>query len=328
MLTNKTNVAWSVLLAHMEGQVRQKREAGKQATADQYRAVLNWLIRFLATDTETDITVATATPQTEGTLTAALAGRFLAFLHAQKHIRANSKKSYLCGLRAMYNRAVREGAAAPGFTPFAALSLPQEKTLKRALTHETIQEIAALDLVDRPHLQKAADLCLFSFLAAGIPFVDLTHLTAANLQGTHLVYNRRKTGTLVRIKLTTPLRSLIRKYHTSGATHLFGIIPDSGISHEGYKACLRRYNDCLKEIGGMLTTPVFLTSYVICHTWATEALRQHVPVALISQSLGHTSEKTTRCYLAELDQSELDDANALVTAAIEDILRRRGNPYL
>lgn len=39
----------------------------------------------------------------------------------------------------------------------------------------------------------------------------------------------------------------------------------------------------------MLTTPVVLTSYVIRHTWVTEALRQHVPVALIS--LGHTSEK-------------------------------------
>lgn len=72
----------------------------------------------------------------------------------------------------------------------------------------------------------------------------------------------------------------------------------------------------------MLTTSIQLTSYVIRHSWATEALKRHTPVAVISQALGHTSEKTTRYYLDQLDQSELDQANALITKSIDCLLKK------
>lgn len=73
----------------------------------------------------------------------------------------------------------------------------------------------------------------------------------------------------------------------------------------------------------MLNMPIPLTSYVIRHSWATEALRQHIPIAVISQALGHSSERTTRYYLDQLDQSELDEANALITGSVENILLNR-----
>jgi len=61
-------------------------------------------------------------------------------------------------------------------------------------------------------------------------------------------------------------------------------------------------------------------TYVFRHTWATNALRKQVPLSIISQALGHTSEKTTRFYLASLEQSELNRANARVTEEVDLLL--------
>ncbi|RHJ90434.1 integrase, partial [Bacteroides sp. AM07-16] len=95
-------------------------------------------------------------------------------------------------------------------------------------------------------------------------------------------------------------------------------------SHGAYKAVLARHNACLKEIGRRLRHPVKLTSYVARHSWATEAFRQHVPVSVISQALGHTSEKTTRIYLDQLDQSVLNKANNRITRSIAELVGKTG----
>ena len=63
--------------------------------------------------------------------------------------------------------------------------------------------------------------------------------------------------------------------------------------------------------------------YISRHSWATEALRQNIPVAVISQAMGHTSEKTTRIYLAQLDQSVLNKANAKITKKAADMFLER-----
>lgn len=108
------------------------------------------------------------------------------------------------------------------------------------------------------------------------------------------------------------MQRLLDRYASSTSRYLFLVLPETGDSeqlYEAYKRALHRYNGYLTEIGELLSIPIHLTSYVFRHTWATEALRNGTPVALIGQMLGHTSERTTRHYLAKLDQSKLDAAN-------------------
>jgi site-specific recombinase XerD len=57
-----------------------------------------------------------------------------------------------------------------------------------------------------------------------------------------------------------------------------------------------------------------LSSYVSRHSWATIALRKGFPVQVISEGMGHENEKTTRIYLAALEQSVIDNANAQIIA--------------
>ena len=45
------------------------------------------------------------------------------------------------------------------------------------------------------------------------------------------------------------------------------------------------------------------------HTWATIARYRQIPLAIISEGMGHNSENTTRIYLSSFNQQVLDEAN-------------------
>ena len=46
-------------------------------------------------------------------------------------------------------------------------------------------------------------------------------------------------------------------------------------------------------------------------------------MAVISEALGHTSEKTTRIYLDELEARRIDEANDIVTSFWDDAERKK-----
>ena len=57
--------------------------------------------------------------------------------------------------------------------------------------------------------------------------------------------------------------------------------------------------------------------YISRHSWAMQAKENSVSVAVISQALGHTSEKTTLFYLKELDQNIIDRVNLKIIDFVE-----------
>ena len=190
--------------------------------------------------------------------------------------------------------------------------------------------MATLDLRKRPELERAADLSLFSFMAFGMPFVDIVNLRKENIRDGEIVYNRHKTGTQIRISITAGIEVLVRKYEND-TPFVFDLGQEAlgRTDNGGYKRLLSRQNRALREIGERhLGLKTKLTSYVTRHTWASEALAHHVPVAVISQALGHSSEKTTRCYLSQLDQSELDRANKQITEFLDNLLAGGKGTYL
>lgn len=313
MVTNKKYAGKSLLLEKMNEQILRKRSAGKDATADLYRATYNWLLKFT---NHRDKYLSDITP--------VFVDNYTCFLQSQGTLKVNTISSYLSAFRAMYNTIIRDTLYQPRIHPFAHVTIRLEKTAKRSVDKAVFEQIATLDVDASPELEMPADLCIFSFLACGIPFIDLAHLTYKNIAGNTLVYNRTKTHIPICVNITPGMRHLLDKYANSDSNYLFPILSSQkDISYEGYKSLLRKYNKSLKKIGDKLGVEAPFTSYVIRHTWASEALRNYVPVAVISQALGHTSEKTTRYYLAQLDQSELYKANMLVTGAIDNLVRKR-----
>lgn len=315
MSTNKTkkHLFGVNLFRYVDDLVIRRRKAGRDATADLYRAAGNWFRKYRHGH---DISLSQLTPS--------LVDGFIAFLQAERKLKVNSVNSYVSALRAMYNIMIREQGYIPRIHPFAHIVIHPEKTIKRAVNLEVFEQISVLDLKGEPELQFAADLCVFSFIACGIPFVDLAHLTRDNIKGDTLVYNRTKTGSPIKVSLTSGMRCLLDKYASLSSPYLFPVFPPEGpASYEHYKMLLRKYNFALKRIGERLQLPALLTSYVVRHSWATIAYRKYTPIALISQALGHASEQTTRHYLAQLDPSELSKANILITGTVDNLVRLR-----
>ncbi|WP_455634816.1 tyrosine-type recombinase/integrase [Parabacteroides sp.] len=299
------------LLAYATRLIEARRQEGRHNTADLYRTTRNRVRRFM---NNKELDLRRITPD--------WVARFAASLRAEG-LRPNSVRTYLSNLRAIYHQACREGLIPrQSLSPFEGQLPRKERGESRALDEKTLGKIAALRLEgpDREH-ELALDLARFSLLACGMPFVDLVRLTRDNIQGDELVYRRKKTGALIRVGITPAMRGLIGKYAVKGSRYLFPVLPtDRAVGHEEYKALLRSYNRTLTEIGASLSTPVRLTSYTMRHSWATNAYRKHIPLSIISQALGHTSEQTTRHYLAALDQSELNRANEQVTGEFERLL--------
>ena len=290
----------------MRLQEQKKRSAGNESTADLYRAVRNHFKNF---NGKSELSLKE--------VTAERVYGFAEWLRA-KGLRVNSVNSYLSNFRAMYNRACLGWKGRPQDYPFAWLRLKQEETRKRAAPFKMIEQLASLDLKEEPEKQQAADMALFSFMACGMPFVDLVHLTRENLSenGKVLSYHRQKTGAFIQMEVSAGMKCLIEHYSSEDSPYLFPVLPENA-THEQYKLCLAKQNQALKEICQCLDWDGELTTYVFRHTWASEAYHRHIPIAIISQALGHSSEQMTRRYLAAFGIEELAEANKQVSGKIE-----------
>ena len=102
-----------------------------------------------------------------------------------------------------------------------------------------------------------------------------------------------------------------------GDGYLLPIIRD-GESHarSAYRNVQYKVNQGLKEIGKMLGLKMPLTMYVARHSWASLAKSREVPLSVISDGLGHASERVTRIYLASLDMNAVDEANRMIINGI------------
>ncbi|RHJ94231.1 tyrosine-type recombinase/integrase [Parabacteroides bouchesdurhonensis] len=298
--------------ASMRLQERVKRRRGAESTADLYRAVRNRLLCYSGKECVMvkDVTVS-------------LVAGFMEWLHAEG-LRVNTVNSYISNLRAMYNRCLRESnGRCPADYPFYGLKLRREETEKRSVPVVAMGALAGMELPEGTGLSVAADLALFSFTACGMPFVDLVHLRRENIRdGKLLSYRRRKTGTLIELELTEGMKRLMGKYANAHSVYLFPVLRESS-TYADYKRLLRQYNASLKIIGVRLGLQEKFTSYTIRHTWASAAYRQHVDISVISQALGHTSEKMTRTYLARLDPMEISAANKRVSGHVDELLLKR-----
>ena len=228
----------------------------------------------------------------------------------------NTTSFYMRNLRAIYNRAVDKGLTEDG-APFKHVYTGVEKTAKRAVSSQIIGEIKALDLSQNSSLEQARDFFMFSFYTRGMSFVDMAFLKKTDLQNGTLVYRRQKTEQQLCIKWEKPMQDIVDKYHDPRSPYLLPIIRVPGSEERRqYLNAMHRMNFYLKGIGERVKSPVRLTSYVARHGWASIAQSRNVPIAVISEAMGHDSENTTRIYLASLDSSLVDKANSTVIYSI------------
>jgi site-specific recombinase XerD len=222
----------------------------------------------------------------------------------------NSISCYMRALRSVYNKAVDDGLS-PQRQPFKNVYTGICKTEKRAVDERLIMQLKKLNLSEAGELSVARDLFLFSFYTRGMSFVDMVSLTHEHIQSGYLLYTRSKTGQSLSVKMEPCIEEIIARYrHETLGNFLLPIYRHS--SKNNPSSALRIYNKRLRRISALMGLEKPLTSYVARHTWATIALRKGIPLQVISEGMGHENEHTTRIYLASLEQSTIDRANAQV----------------
>ena len=139
-------------------------------------------------------------------------------------------------------------------------------------------------------------------------FVDMACLRQENIRGDALYYKRRKTGGQLRVKIVPQLRQLIEKYRDGNeGGYILPILREGDKSlYRQYRSELRKFNNRLKKLSRDVGLDRPLTSYVARHSWATQLHDSGAPISVISQGLGHSSERVTYTYLAALSPHVID----------------------
>ncbi len=281
--------------------IDQLKQLGKERTAETYAISLHSFMQFYNNDIYLD--------EIDSEL----------ILLYEAHLRArglipNTTSFYMRTLQSIYNRAVAQGLTPQNY-PFKQVFTGVEKTIKRAVSLTVIKRIKELDLSDQPAVKFARDLFLFSFYTRGMSFVDMAYLRKSNLRNGILSYRRRKTDQPLYIKWEDCMQEIIEQYPSS-TEFLLPIITQEQNPRRQYLNVAQRVNKNLKCIGNLLNLPLSLSMYTARHSWASVARSKNIPIAVISEGMGHDSESTTQIYLASLDSTVIDRANKLILKSL------------
>lgn len=289
------------LFNFMQTTIAHLKQMGKVRTAENYSTALNSFMQFRKGK---DVALSE--------MDSDLMQLYEAYLHG-KGVARNSSSFYMRIFRAIYNRALEKGLTNQR-NPFKHVYTGVDKTVKRAIPLSAIKRIKNLDLSLQPNLEFARDMFLFSFYTRGMAFVDMAYLKKSSLQNGNLTYRRRKTGQLLVIKWEKQMQEIMDKYYTdSSSPYLLPILKyPYHDNHKCYRSILSGINRHLKVIAKLAEISTPLSMYCARHSWASAAKGNNIPLSVISEGMGHDSESTTQIYLASLDNTLVDRANAQI----------------
>ena len=230
----------------------------------------------------------------------------------------NTVSFYLRTLRTLHHKAVEAGQATSNDI-FAHVQTANVRTAKRAISVKDIRKIEKLELQIGSSIDKARDLFLLSFYLRGMAFVDMAFLKKSDLKCGMVSYNRRKTHQNLNIEWIKPMQAIIDKYaeQTKDSPYMLPILTGKETSpYTQYRKVEYNTNYNLKKIGKMIGLKIPLTTYVARHTWASIALHMNIPIATISEGMGHNSYKTTQIYLESIDVATINEANKRIIRKI------------
>lgn len=300
----KESVGNGFLFPFMQETIVQLQILGKTRTSETYQSALSSFMRFR---NGKDVLISNIKDEMIVAYESCLIASGLS---------SNTTSFYMRILRAVYNRAVKQGLTRQKY-PFKYVYTGVAKTRKRAVEISVVSRLAEMDLDKNPSAALARDMFLFSFYTRGMSFVDMAYLRKSDLSHGVLTYRRRKTGQTLFIRWEKCMEDIVANYDNPSSPYLLPIITsDETDERKQYVNMSHNINRSLKSLGKRLGLTMPLTMYVARHTWANAARQKKIPLSVISEGMGHTSEMTTRIYLSSLDADIIDKANRKILGSL------------
>ncbi len=236
----------------------------------------------------------------------------------ERGVGENSMGLYFRTMRAVYNKAIADGFAKKENNPFFdfKVSAFKAKTQKRAITKEDVYKLIAVDVEEGSYPFHAKNFFLFSYYCSGMNFIDVANLSWSDINSKGILhYERIKTGDIFDIKLLEPAIKILDYYRQfKSDNYIFPFLDKKKhttpvMVDNRLKKVRKRINAELKELAKLAGIETDLTTYVARHTYATVMKRSGVSLAMISEMMGHESEKTTQVYFDSFEKDELYEAS-------------------
>lgn len=287
-----------------ESYVLKVRSEGRETTAASYHCALTSLKKFRPA-----LSFAGITPE--------LLSDYQKWMTAA----GNSKTTtgiYTRSLRTVVNLAIERGLMKPKDYPFGKGKFipPTGRNIKKALTIAEVQLLYNYLVPEDSPESKARDFWLFSYLCAGINFKDIARLKFRNIHKDRLTFLRAKTERShqaqpqpITIVLTDETREIIKRWGNKSSLpddYVFPVLRDGLTPFQEMRAIqqfIATTNRHLMRIGQAVGLENQLTTYVARHSYATVLKRSGAPIEFISESLGHSSAKTTQNYLDSFEDA-------------------------
>jgi integrase len=150
-------------------------------------------------------------------------------------------------------------------------------------------------------------------------FADIALLKWKDIFDNRVNYRRKKTNEHFSIELLAPVLEILNFYKDQVNSHSDYIFPIILENHKSAQTIfnrkvkmLKEVNRGLKAVGKLAGIETKLTTYVARHSYATVLRKNGISTSIISQAMGHDSEKTTQIYLECFGNNILDEASKVI----------------
>ncbi|MDP4289749.1 MAG: site-specific integrase [Bacteroidota bacterium] len=237
----------------------------------------------------------------------------------------STKGIYLRQIRAVCNYAIRKKYITREKYPFENYSIPAAQKNKRALSNDDLKSLIEYK-TEVLEEQKAIDFWTFSYLGNGMNFKDIAMLRYSDIKGENIKFYRSKTKSTnkgeqkeISIFLLPRMLEIIQRWgsvNKTGKEYIFPVLHDGMNARDEIAAIaqfIKTTNKYLKHITDSLEWSNKVTTYFARHSYATRLKRAGVPIAYISDSLGHVNIATTENYLSSFtDETVKTNAGLLL----------------
>jgi integrase len=249
-----------------------------------------------------------------------------------QHLAGKGKRNstigiYMRNIRAIFNQEIANNQLKSEAYPFGRNKYrpPSSKKVKKALELNDIARIFSFQTQTEAE-KWARDMWIFSYLANGMNIKDIALLKFENIEGDEISFIRSKTmhSTIenqrpIQIYYHQELKRIIEKWGNpdqKSSNFIFDILHPNDLSPRqvtrDVNQAVKTINKYMKRIGLHLGLERLPTCMFARHSYSTVLKRANVPIEMISESLGHTSIKTTEVYLDSFENERRADISKLL----------------
>ncbi|HWR32005.1 MAG TPA: site-specific integrase, partial [Chitinophagaceae bacterium] len=219
-------------------------------------------------------------------------------------IKVNSISNYFRTIRALFNKAIKDGIISLDCYPFKNFKIKSERTINRTLTLTEIKGIINLYLKPGLPIWHYRNLFLLSYCLIGINFSDLLTLTKENFVDGRIIFRRKKTHKVYSLFLHPKTQELLSHYLTTSADkNSEFVLPfiknkkDPVTLKKDILQVIKNTNDYLRKIANLCEINKPISTYYSRYSWANIAKSLGYSKDMIAEALGHEyGNKITGIY--------------------------------